>query len=53
MRKRVAYLDWRLGIVHPGQPVAMNTKASTHLSTTLDRDRAVRGYSSRLILTSR
>ena len=52
MRERAAYLDWQLGIVHPGQPVAMNTKNSTHLSTTSDRDRAGRGCSSRLILTS-
>ena len=52
MRKLVAYLDWGLGIVHPGQPVAMNTKASMHLSTNPDRGRAVRGCSSRLIVSS-
>jgi hypothetical protein len=52
LRKRVTYLDWRLGIVHPGQPVAMNTNASTQLATMLERDRLVTAFSSRLTLSS-
>lgn len=52
LRKRITYLDWSLGIVHPEQRLAMKTNASTQLATMLERDRAVTAFSSRLTLSS-